>query len=183
MTHQRPSEVLRDYAATFADGGVTAAAALWDPDIEWHPLGSSIVIRGHDAMCRYYAEWVETIDDLRGYVEETVYEDGDRVVGLIRNSGRGRVSGAPAAGIYYIVCIGLSLIFGLAGQLSLAQAAFYGIGAYASAILTTKLGVPVLVGFAAAIVLSGLVGYVLAAPILRLRDVYLAMATLASSMS
>ena len=82
-------------------------------------------------------------------------------------------------GIYYIVCIGLSLIFGLAGQLSLAQAAFYGIGAYASAILTTKLGVPVLVGFAAAIVLSGLVGYVLAAPILRLRDVYLAMATLA----
>ena len=82
-------------------------------------------------------------------------------------------------GIYYIVCIGLSLIFGLAGQLSLAQAAFYGIGAYTSAILTTKLGVPVLVGFAAAIVLTGVVGYVLAAPILRLRDVYLAMATLA----
>jgi branched-chain amino acid transport system permease protein len=82
-------------------------------------------------------------------------------------------------GIYYIVCIGLSLIFGLAGQLSLAQAAFYGIGAYASAIVTTKLGLPVLVGFGAAIVLTGLVGWILAAPILRLRDVYLAMATLA----
>lgn len=82
-------------------------------------------------------------------------------------------------GIYYIVCIGLSLIFGLAGQLSLAQAAFYGIGAYASAIVTMKLGLPVLIGFACAIALTGLVGFVLAAPILRLRDVYLAMATLA----
>jgi branched-chain amino acid transport system permease protein len=82
-------------------------------------------------------------------------------------------------GIYYIVCIGLSLIFGLAGQLSLAQAAFYGIGAYASAIVTTKLGLPVFVGFAVAIALTGVVGFVLAAPILRLRDVYLAMATLA----
>ena len=77
------------------------------------------------------------------------------------------------------MCIGLSLIFGLAGQLSLAQAAFYGIGAYASAIVTTKLGLPVLVGFLVAIALTGLVGFVLAAPILRLRDVYLAMATLA----
>jgi branched-chain amino acid transport system permease protein len=82
-------------------------------------------------------------------------------------------------GIYYIVCLGLSLIFGLAGQLSLAQAAFYGIGAYTSALLAIKLGVPVLVGFVAALALSGLVGWVLAAPILRLRDVYLAMATLA----
>src|ERR1044071_6785605 len=86
---------------------------------------------------------------------------------------------AIMVGIYYTVCIGLSLIFGIGGQLSLAQAAFYGIGAYASAIVTTKLGVPVFVGFAVAIALTGLVGFVLAAPILRLRDVYLAMATLA----
>lgn len=105
MTHQRPSEVLHSYAATFANGGVTAAADLWDPDIEWHPLASSSVIRGHDAMHRYYTEWVETMDDLRGVVEETIYEDGDRVVGLIRNSGRGRASGVPAAGSYYIACV------------------------------------------------------------------------------
>ena len=82
-------------------------------------------------------------------------------------------------GIYYIVCIGLSLIFGLAGQLSLAQAAFYGIGAYASALVATKLGLPVLLGFVCAVTLTGIVGWVLAAPILRLRDIYLAMATLA----
>jgi branched-chain amino acid transport system permease protein len=86
---------------------------------------------------------------------------------------------AILVGIYYTVCIGLSLIFGIGGQLSLAQAAFYGIGAYTSALLSTKLGVPVLLGFVAAALVAGLVGWVLAAPILRLRTVYLAMATLA----
>lgn len=86
---------------------------------------------------------------------------------------------AIMVGIYYTVCIGLSLIFGIGGQLSLAQAAFYGIGAYTSALLATKLGVPVLLAFVAAAIVSGIVGWLLAAPILRLRTVYLAMATLA----
>jgi len=86
---------------------------------------------------------------------------------------------AILVGIYYSVCIGLSLIFGIGGQLSLAQAAFYGIGAYTSALLSTKLGLPVFLSFAAAAVASGVIGWVLAAPILRLRTVYLAMATLA----
>ena len=76
-------------------------------------------------------------------------------------------------------CLGLSLIFGYAGQLSLTQSAFYGIGAYTSAILTTKLGMPFWVGLLAAAVLSGIVAYLLGAPILRLRHFYLAMATLA----
>jgi branched-chain amino acid transport system permease protein len=86
---------------------------------------------------------------------------------------------AIMVGIYYTVCIGLSLIFGIGGQLSLAQAAFYGIGAYTSALLATKLHVPVFLGFIAAALVSGVVAWVLAAPILRLRTVYLAMATLA----
>jgi branched-chain amino acid transport system permease protein len=86
---------------------------------------------------------------------------------------------AILVGIYYTVCIGLSLIFGVGGQLSLAQAAFYGIGAYTSALLTTKLNVPVFAAFAAAAIVSGVIGWLLAAPILRLRTVYLAMATLA----
>ena len=84
-------------------------------------------------------------------------------------------------GIYIIVCTGLSLIFGYAGQLSLTQAAFYGIGAYASAILTTRYGAPFWMGLAAACVLPGLVAWALGAPILRLRHFYLAMATLAFS--
>src|ERR1044072_310259 len=86
---------------------------------------------------------------------------------------------AILTGIYYTVCIGLSLIFGIGGQLSLAQAAFYGIGAYTSALLATKLHVPVFLGFIAAAIVAGVVAWILAAPILRLRTVYLAMATLA----
>lgn len=84
-------------------------------------------------------------------------------------------------GIYIIVCTGLSLIFGYAGQLSLTQAAFYGIGAYTSAILTTRYGASFWVGLAAASALPGLIAWALGAPILRLRHFYLAMATLAFS--
>lgn len=86
---------------------------------------------------------------------------------------------AVLVGIYFTVCIGLSLIFGIGGQLSLAQAAFYGIGAYTSAILSTKLHVPVFLAFVAAAFVAGIIGWLLAAPILRLKTIYLAMATLA----
>jgi branched-chain amino acid transport system permease protein len=84
-------------------------------------------------------------------------------------------------GIYVIVCTGLSLIFGYAGQLSLTQAAFYGIGAYTSALLSTRGGLSFWIGLVAAAVLPGLVALVIGAPILRLRHYYLAMATLAFS--
>lgn len=84
-------------------------------------------------------------------------------------------------GVYVIVCTGLSLIFGYAGQLSLTQAAFYGIGAYASAILTTRYGFSFLGGLAVACLLPGVTAWALGAPILRLRHFYLAMATLAFS--
>lgn len=84
-------------------------------------------------------------------------------------------------GIYSIVCTGLSLIFGYAGQLSLTQAAFYGIGAYTSALLTTRLDVSFWLGLVAAGALPGVVAMVIGLPILRLRHYYLAMATLAFS--
>ena len=84
-------------------------------------------------------------------------------------------------GIYIVVCTGLSLIFGFAGQLSLTQAAFYGIGAYASALITTRLAMPYWMGLTAAALLPGVVALVIGVPILRLRHFYLAMATLAFS--
>ena len=86
---------------------------------------------------------------------------------------------ANMAGIYFIVCIGLSLIFGIGGQLSLAHGIFYGIGAYTSAILTTRIGLPVMAGVAAAGLVCGVLAFILARPLLRLRTVYLALATLA----
>ena len=46
------------------------------------------------------------------------------------------------AGIYCLIVIGLSLLMGYTGQISLGQAAFFGIGAYVSGILTTRWGLP-----------------------------------------
>lgn len=81
-------------------------------------------------------------------------------------------------GINVLVVTGLAVLFGFAGQVSLGNAAFVGIGAYTCAFLTVKMQLPWLVAFAAAGALSALGGMVLALPSLRLKGHYLAMATL-----
>ena len=81
-------------------------------------------------------------------------------------------------GLNALVIVGLAILFGFAGQVSLGHAAFVGLGAYTCAILTTRLDVAWPLAFIAAGVVSGLGGVVLAAPSLRLKGHYLAMATL-----
>lgn len=81
--------------------------------------------------------------------------------------------------INLILVVGLSLLFGYAGQISLGQAGFYGIGAYAAAILSTKTGLPPFAGLLVAVIVPAVVGYAIARPILRLRGYYLAMVTAA----
>ncbi|NTU33613.1 branched-chain amino acid ABC transporter permease [Brevibacillus sp. HB1.1] len=82
-------------------------------------------------------------------------------------------------GLQAIVTIGLCLVMGLAGQISLGQASFWGIGAYTSAVLTTKYGLPPFVGLIAAAVVPGLFAFILGRAIAGLQGYYLAMATLA----
>ncbi len=82
------------------------------------------------------------------------------------------------AGIFTLVSIGLSLLMGYAGQISLAQAAFFGIGAYTSGILTTRFGLNPWVAMAAGMILCALVAWIVGVPALRLKGHYLAMATL-----
>jgi len=82
------------------------------------------------------------------------------------------------AGIYVILVLGLNLLLGYAGQISLGHAAFYGIGAYSSAILTTKYGFSPWLGFLVAIVITCALALFIGIPTLRLRGHYLAMATL-----
>jgi branched-chain amino acid transport system permease protein len=81
-------------------------------------------------------------------------------------------------GLYVIVVLGLNLFIGFAGQISLGHAAFFGLGAYGSAILTATYGFPAwpaMILTAGAVALAALV---LAVPTLRLSGHYLAMATL-----
>jgi branched-chain amino acid transport system permease protein len=81
--------------------------------------------------------------------------------------------------IYAILCMGFNLLYGFAGQISLGQQAFFAIGAYAFAMVQTKLGWPPSAGLAVAVLLCALAALVIGIPLLRLRTHYLAMATLA----
>jgi branched-chain amino acid transport system permease protein len=76
------------------------------------------------------------------------------------------------------VCVGLNLLSGHAGQISLGHAGFFGLGAYGAALLTTRAGLPPLLAVLATSVGVGVLAFVAARPILRLRGHYLAVATL-----
>ena len=78
---------------------------------------------------------------------------------------------------YVILAIGWNLLAGYAGQFSLAHHTFAGVGAYASALLVQHTGVPILVGIGAGVVLAAAVGYGLGTLCLRMRAIYLALAT------
>lgn len=81
--------------------------------------------------------------------------------------------------VYSVVVLGLNFVYGFGGVFSLAQAAFWGIGAYTSALLTTDARMGFLVGFLGAAVVASLFGVLLGLPTLKLRSHYLTMATLA----
>src|SRR5678815_900760 len=70
---------------------------------------------------------------------------------------------------YVIVAVGWNLLAGYAGQFSLAQHTFAGIGAYGSALLCLYAGVPILAGIVAGAVLAAVVGYGLGTLCLRMR--------------
>jgi len=88
------------------------------------------------------------------------------------------ISIAIFAGIWVALALSLNILMGYAGQVSLGHAAFFGIGAYASALLTLRYGQPFFVGLLAAILVTGLVGGFLGLPSLRVRHDFLVLATM-----
>lgn len=80
--------------------------------------------------------------------------------------------------LHTILTIGLSLLMGYAGQISLGHAVFYGLGGYATGILAARFGVPTPLAMIIAAIFSGIIAFIVAIPILRLRGNYLAMGTL-----
>jgi branched-chain amino acid transport system permease protein len=81
-------------------------------------------------------------------------------------------------GIHTMLAVGLNLLLGFAGQISLGQAAFFGLGAYLSGILTTAHSVNPWLAMALAAVTVGILAFFIGFPILKLKGHYLAMATL-----
>jgi branched-chain amino acid transport system permease protein len=81
-------------------------------------------------------------------------------------------------GIYALVTMGLNLLIGYAGQISLGHAAFFGIGSYTVAILTTRCQWEPWLAMMAAVFLTALTAWIIGKPTLKLKGHYLAMATL-----
>lgn len=81
-------------------------------------------------------------------------------------------------GITLLLLLGLNLIFGFAGQISIAQAGFFGLGAYGAALLQANLNWPFEAAIAAGVACPALLAAVLGTPILRLKGFYLALATI-----
>lgn len=94
-------------------------------------------------------------------------------------AGAGVLSSLTIAGVLFIALLGLDVLMGFAGQISLGHAAFVAIGGYGAAIATLRFGLPPLASVGVALVASLLSAAVLAAITVRLRGIYLALATLA----
>ncbi len=85
---------------------------------------------------------------------------------------------AILAGIYIILALGVNIVIGFSGLLHLGFAAFYGIGAYTNALLTTNYGLGFWSALPLTVIFSSVAGFLLAFPALRLRGDYLAIVTL-----
>ena len=81
-------------------------------------------------------------------------------------------------GIYTLGAISVNLLLGYAGQLSLGHAAFFGMGAYVSALICLKLALPMWFGMVVATLFAGLLGYIVAKLALKLRGAYFVILTI-----
>ena len=81
-------------------------------------------------------------------------------------------------GIYVILAVSLDLLVGYTGLISLGHNAFFAIGAYSSALLTTQYNLSPVQAIIVGIVLAGILAWLIGKPVLKLKGYYLAMATL-----
>ena len=84
---------------------------------------------------------------------------------------------ATVAGIYIIMALSFYLPF-MTGQISLGQAGFMAVGAYASAVCTVKFGIPYVPSVLIGGIVAGIVGFILGVPALRIKGIYLLLLTL-----
>jgi ketosteroid isomerase-like protein len=100
-------DVVREQFAAL-QRGLDAASEFWHPDIDWRAVEGAAddvgVMRGHEALRRYYADWLETFDELQAEVEEVIFESTERCAVAIRNFGRPSGTSALVRGRYYVVC-------------------------------------------------------------------------------
>jgi ketosteroid isomerase-like protein len=105
---QENVEVVRQQFEAFKSRDLDAVAEFWQPDIDWRAVEGAAddvgVMRGTQALRRYYESWMDTFDELHAEVEEVIFESAERCAVAVRNSGRPRGSSSQVQGRYYVVC-------------------------------------------------------------------------------
>ena len=105
---QENVEVVRRQFQALTRRFLDAAAAFWHPGIDWRAIEGALddvgVMRGRDALRRYYEDWFDAFDELSAEVEEVICDDEDRVAVSLHFAGRGRASGVLTQGRYYVAC-------------------------------------------------------------------------------
>jgi ketosteroid isomerase-like protein len=100
-------EVVRRQFEAIERGGMKAAAEFWHPDIDWRAVEGAIddvgPIRGREAMRRYYEDWAEMVEDIRGGIDRVVYDSGETLVAVLFHAGKGRGSNVSITGRYTVV--------------------------------------------------------------------------------
>jgi ketosteroid isomerase-like protein len=99
-------EVVRRQFESFDAGGLDAMVEFWHPEIDWRAVEGAAddagVLRGRDAMRRYYEDWIDAFEMITTTVEEVLLDEGECLVVKLRVAGRGRASGAPADSHYFV---------------------------------------------------------------------------------
>jgi ketosteroid isomerase-like protein len=105
---QQNVEIVRRQFEALGRGDVNAASEYWSADIDWRAAEGAAddvgVMRGTQALRRYYEDWGEMFDELRAEVKEVIAESREYCAVVVRNSGRARGSSALVQGRYYVVC-------------------------------------------------------------------------------
>lgn len=81
--------------------------------------------------------------------------------------------------IYAVLALGVDILMGWSGQFAFSHMAFFGVGCYATALLNIHFGIPFLLALPLATLLAATIGFAMAIPAIRLRSIYLALATFA----
>jgi ketosteroid isomerase-like protein len=99
-------EVIRQAFRALDRGGLDDVVAFWDPEIDWRAIEGAPddvgVLTGHEAMRRYYEQWLETFDDIRVEAEELI-DATDHVIAVIHVVARMKGSEAEVSMRHAIV--------------------------------------------------------------------------------
>ncbi len=105
---QENVEVVRRQFAAFEGGDWTLWRSSGHPSIEWRAVEGAAddvgLMRGHEALRRYYQDWIDTLDHLHAEVVEVILASNRQVVVAVRNSGGAGQAAPPREGRYYVAC-------------------------------------------------------------------------------